>query len=126
MDVNGDKLMRLIAHYGKQKGYEEKSYLRAFTQDLQLNYTQWAAYTRGSQNLGIKIIDILINAFPNLNLNWLLKDDDQMFLGNSDIKTLNEPSSVEYGKPENAIMDKLEAIHNDIKQMQKNYNLSQN
>lgn len=124
MDVDGGKILALIAHYGKEKGYEEKSYLRAFTKDLELNYVQWSAYTRGSQNLGIKIIDTLINVFPNINLNWLLKDEGEMFLGQK-LLLSGEPPAPGYHK-DNAIMDKLEAMHKDILQMQKNYNLSQN
>jgi hypothetical protein len=126
MDINPKKILSIIEVYGKTKQIPEKSYIPRFCEDFDLNYKQWSAYARGSQAAGMKIVEFFIEIFPDLNLNWLLKDEEEMFVTSFKIKCLNEPSSLEYDKPEKAIMDKLEAIHNDIKQMQKNYNLSQN
>lgn len=79
MDVTGSKFKRLIEIYGISKGYPEKSHLPKFCEDFDLNYTQWNTYCRGKQNVGVKIIDILLDIFPNLNLNWFLKDEGDIF-----------------------------------------------
>jgi hypothetical protein len=80
MNVDSEKIKMLIEHYGKLKGYPQKSYLMKFAEDFELNYNQWNAYTRGQQVIGLKIIHILMEVFPDLNLNWLLKDDYNMFV----------------------------------------------
>lgn len=126
MEINGSKIMRLIEHYGKEKGFEEKHYLRGFTNELGLNYTQWSAYTRGSQNLGIKVIDQLMQIFPDLNLNWLLKDDHEMFLSDVIGKVADPEAKYMVNKASDPIMSKLEAIHNDLNKMAETYKMSHN
>jgi hypothetical protein len=81
MYVPGDKIAQLIDHYGKSKGYPAKSYLKNFTKDFELNYNQWNSYCNqnGGDNAGIKVLGVLLKIFPDLNLNWLFKDDYNMF-----------------------------------------------
>jgi hypothetical protein len=62
-----------------------------FCKDFDLNYNQWNAYTRGAQVVGNKITLRLMEIFPNLNLNWLLKDtDSNMFIGEADSYSSNQ------------------------------------
>jgi len=79
MNVESEKIKMLVEYYGKLKGYPEKSYLKKFAEDNNLNYNQWNAYTRGTQALGLKIIHTLMDVFPDLNMNWFLKNDYNMF-----------------------------------------------
>ena len=120
MDVKGSKIRALVEYYGQQKGYEEKSYLVKFTDDFSLNYKQWSNYLRGNQNVGIKIVDFLIEVFPELNMNWLLKDSGEMFHNSNLLPQLQEPTT-EYKKEidNKAIWMKLEEIHKDIKNLKK-------
>jgi hypothetical protein len=76
---SSEKLKKLVEYYGKLKGYPEKSYLKMFTDDHDLNYNQWNAYTRGAQVVGSKIVQTLMDIFPSLNMNWYLKEDYNMF-----------------------------------------------
>ena len=118
MQIDGQKIQDLIAHYGKLHNVPEKSYLVRFTDDFQLNYKQWSAYTRGDQNLGIKIIDQLMDIFPELNLNWFLKDIGDMFIVKNYAEKeaeLQIASDVEITKITNEmLMEKLELMHYDI------------
>lgn len=108
MVVEGDKIKELIADYSKGKGYPEKSYVTQFCEDFSLNYKQWNAYCNGSQDLGIKIIQILMDIFPNLNLNWLLKDDSSKYL---DSNYVLEPKNIYQKEVSNEmLMNKLENI----------------
>ncbi|UOX35283.1 hypothetical protein LXD69_07130 [Flavobacterium sediminilitoris] len=75
MNIEGEKIKQLISNYGAARNYPEKSYVVMFCEDNNLNYKQWSAYISGTQNLGIKIIDILMDIFPDLDLNWLLKNN---------------------------------------------------
>lgn len=127
MEVDGLKIFALMAHYGKSKGYAEKSYVSTFCEDFDLNYKQWSAYTRGAQNMGMKIIDRLIEIFPKLNLNWLLKDDGYMF-NDFDMPLIVAEPGTPYGQSafEKEVLSKLNAMHQDIKHMKDNYRLSQN
>jgi hypothetical protein len=80
MNEYGEKIKELIEFYGNAKGYAKKSHTLLFCEDYNLNYVQWGSYSRGTQKLGIKIIQDLVNIFPNLNLNWFLKDEPNMFM----------------------------------------------
>lgn len=111
MTIDGDKIKQLISQYGKGKGYPEKSYVVRFCEDFKLNYKQWNAYCSGTQNLGLKIIEVLMDIFPDLNLNWLLKDEENVFLNASEV---SEPNK-KYGLVSNEmLMDKLESIQNQL------------
>lgn len=116
MYVDGDKIKSLIVVYGKEKGYPEKSYVAMFCEDFQLNYNQWNAYTRGAQNVGTKILQQLMEIFPNLNLNWLLKEDENRFVSNEKHLELNEPQ-IKYDQNVSNLdlMMKLEEIHSFLK-----------
>jgi len=124
MDINPHKIYTLIEQYGKAKNIPEKSYIPRFCEDFNVNYKQWSAYCRGTQPVGLKIVDFLIDIFPNLNLNWLLKDEAAIFNEDNSPLYVREPG-VSYGKDKD-IMAKLEAMHKDILQLKQNYNLSQN
>lgn len=116
MYVQGDKIKSLIVVYGKEKGYPEKSYVAMFCDDFNLNYNQWNAYTRGAQKVGTKIIQQLMEIFPNLNLNWLLKDDESKFVTEENTSIVAD-TKTKYG--ENItnldLMMKLEEIHLTLK-----------
>lgn len=121
MYVDGEKFISLVAVYGKDKGYPEKSYLPMFCKDFDLAYNQWYAYTKGKQVVGIKIIHRIIEIFPNINLNWFLKDDPNMFTHESDVLILEEPKAIYNKKVTNEdLMTKLEEIQNDLKKQLKN------
>jgi len=119
MDVSGKKFKRLIEIYGIGKGYPEKSYLPKFCEDFNLNYTQWNTYCRGKQNIGVKIIDILLEVFPNLNLNWFLKDEGEIFTSEEEnTMVINEPNT-EYSKKieKEDLYEKMDEILVEIKKM---------
>lgn len=90
MYVPAEKIMALIEFYGKSKGYPAKSYLKKFTEDWNLNYNQWQAYVTDSANAGIKVLGVLMEIFKDLNLNWVFKDDYNMFQ-NQIINMVAEP-----------------------------------
>lgn len=116
MTIEGEKIMALIEVYGKQKEYPEKSYIPKFCKDFELNYVQWFSYTKDQQNPGIKIIYILMNIFPNLNLNWLLKSEGSMFLSPESCIEVAEPATNYVKQVSNLdLMNKLEEIHRDLK-----------
>lgn len=118
MNVDGEKIRQLIEHYGTQKKYEPKTKLRRFCEDFDLNYIQWSSYIKGTQNLGIKIIHVLMNIFPSLNLNWFLKDEGQMFTSEEKVLVLNEPKA-EYSKKieKEDLYEKLDEILVEIKKI---------
>lgn len=80
MNIDGEKIKQLIEIYGETKGYAKKSHLSLFCDDHDLNYKQWTAYCRNTQKLGLKIIYDLITIFPDLNLNWLFKDQGEILI----------------------------------------------
>jgi hypothetical protein len=118
MNIDGWKIKKLIEAYGIEKGYEVKSYLPKFCEDNNLNYIQWNAYTRGAQTLGIKIVYLLIDIFPDLNLNWLMKDDVNVFIGNENVPVIKEPAPKPAKKIEQQdIYDKLDDILIELKKV---------
>lgn len=118
MSITKEKIKELIEVYGFRKDYPEKSHLKRWCEDFEFNYTQWNAYTRGSQKIGVKIVEQLIDIFPELNLNWLLKDEPNMFIeeiaGN---KVILKESIVIYNKEITNLdlMNKLEQIEKEVK-----------
>ncbi|MEO8532823.1 MAG: hypothetical protein ABI441_03700 [Flavobacterium sp.] len=116
MNIEGSKIKALIDHYGLEKGYPEKSYTAKFCEDFDVNYIQWRAYTRNTQKAGIKIIYFLMDVFPDLNMNWLLKDERNMFLsqvGNTQVS--ERPTNIKKEVTNSDIMKKLIEIHRDLK-----------
>jgi hypothetical protein len=79
MYVDGAKIKELIWDWGKERNLPEKSYISKFCEDNSLSYNQWSAYTRGAQNIGIKILEVLYKIFPNINFNWLLKNSPEKY-----------------------------------------------
>ena len=121
MYIDGAKIKSLISTYGKNRGYPEKSYTAMFCKDFELNYNQWNAYTRGAQVIGPKITQKLMEVFPNLNLNWFFKEDQNMFVGEkTETVTVKEPEPV-YQKeitPED-IFYKMEEMLIELKALNK-------
>lgn len=108
MNIEQDKIKALIEAHGKSKGYEEKSYTVRFCEDFNLNYVQWGSYARGTQKAGIKIIYHLMSFFPKLNLNWLLKDDPNMFL---ETNLVSEPEELYTKTTEERIYSKKDLLN---------------
>jgi len=123
MNVDGEKIKQLIEVYGVSKGYSEKSYLPKFCEDFNVNYTQWNAYCRGSQKMGTKIIDLLIDVFPDINLNWLLKEEKNMFTDKENPTVVLKEPETKYFKRKignEDIYDKLDDILEELKRQNKN------
>ena len=116
MNVQGEKIRTLIEVWGKEKGYPPKSYLSMFCEENDVNYSQWNAHIGGRQVAGTKIIDKLMHVFPDLNMNWFLKDESNMFISEKRETILNEPPA-KYAKPVTTkdLMNKLEELHLDLK-----------
>jgi len=110
MYVDGSKIKVLVEAYGNKMGYPEKSHLAKFCEDFDLNYNQWSAYSRGAQVIGTKIVQRLMEIFPEVDLNWLLRENSDEILPDM----VKEPAEVYQKSSEKQIMDKLELIHQDI------------
>jgi hypothetical protein len=118
MYIEGEKIKSLISIYGKSQEYPEKSYTAMFCKDFDLNYNQWNAYTRGAQVVGNKITLKLMDIFPDLNLNWLLKDEKNMFSGSENVPVIKEPAPKPAKKIEKQdIYDKLDDILIELKKV---------
>jgi hypothetical protein len=119
MNVEGHKIRTLIEIYGKERNYLPKEYLSRFCKDNDVNYSQWNAYIGERQVVGTKILDLLMYVFENLNMNWLLKDDPNIFIGQINVIGVNEETTI-YNKTQKKItnedlMRKLEELENEIK-----------
>lgn len=115
MHVDGWKIKKLIEDYGRTKGYAEKSYVAKFSEDFKLNYNQWNAYTRGAQNIGTKVIQFLMDVFPDLDLNWLLKKEAEQYPESQQMEILEEPRTNTI-TPE-IIYKKLQEMHKEIRKL---------
>lgn len=111
MNVEPEKIKQIISRYGQSKGYPEKSYTAKFCEDFDLNYNQWNAYTRGAQDIGIKVINFLMEKFPDTDMNWLLKKEITVF------DSVSEPREFYEEITNEAIMVKLNQIHHDLKKI---------
>lgn len=117
MYVPGEKISQLIAYYGKSKNYSAAKYLKKFTEDHNLNYTQWSAYCKpNGENAGIKVLAVLIKIFPQLNLNWVFKDDYNM-METDPLSMVSEPDGYSKQNYEKVLLEldrlknKLDSIH---------------
>lgn len=126
MTIPGDRILALISHYGKVRGYAEKSYLTQFTEENELNYGQWSNYTRNAQSTGPKVLEAILKIFPEINLNWLIKGEGEMFL-NDGYKGIAEPAA-NYSKAsfETEVLQRLEALQIDMKSLKDGYKMSDN
>jgi hypothetical protein len=115
MYVDGNKIKVLVEAYGKEKGYPEKSYMAKFCEDFDLNYNQWNAYSRGAQVIGTKIVQRLMEIFPEVDLNWLLKENEPGKVTDM----VHEPKETYMNDSEKKIMQKLEIIHKEILSLKK-------
>lgn len=125
MIVKGEKIRELIEDYGKANSIAEKSVLRQFSENFELNYTQWSNYIRGEQNLGLKPIEKLMEIFPNMNLNWLLRDEGEKYINLNTNYSANEQPTLRVADNESEalqkitleiIYEKLQLMHQDIKE----------
>lgn len=125
MTIDNEKLKRLVAHYGETRNYPVKSYLPMFCEDNGLNYIQWNTYLRGAQKIGMKIVYDLLNIFPNLNLNWLFKDEENMFLINEyenndeEIHVVNEIDTKYSTEIVDELYKKVEVLSKRMKEINK-------
>lgn len=120
MNVDGEKIRQLVKVYGQLRDYPEKSYLAKFCDDFDLNYNQWNNYTRNGQAIGIKIIHQLVDIFPELNLNWFMKNEGPMFL-DENMAVVEEPGEKYLKEITPAdVMKKLDQIHFDVKLIRTN------
>lgn len=125
MDIEKGRVVALIEHYRKAKEYPEKSWLKGFCADNSLNYNQWHTLLKSDKGVGIKIIDILVNIFPNVNLNWLLKGEGEMFTDGKMV--VSEPASTYLKTPfEKEVIQRLEAVQNELKTLKETYRISEN
>lgn len=125
MTIDNEKLKLLINHYGSTREYPVKSYVPMFCEDNNLNYIQWNTYLRGAQKIGIKIVYDLLNIFPDLNLNWLFKDEENMFLVNEyeipvhNLDTVNEIDTKYSPEIVDELYKRLEAMSHKMKEINK-------
>lgn len=91
MEISPDKIKKLIDLYGMIHDYPKKSYVVFFCGDNDLNYNQWNNYLRGKQAIGMKVISDLMMIFPDLNMNWLFKDEGFVF----NVKLVNTVDSTD-------------------------------
>ena len=75
MVIDARKIKAVIEYYGQIKNYPEKSYITKFCEDFKLNYKQWSALCSGNLPGGYKVVDIFLDIFPNIDTNWLIKND---------------------------------------------------
>lgn len=125
MDIEKDRVIALIQHYKREKGYPDKSWLSAFCSDHNLNYNQWYTLLKSDKGVGIKIIDLLVNIFPTLDLNWLLKGEGSMFTKGQ--TELSEPSASYIKTPfEKEVIQRLEVMQSELKTLKETYRISEN
>lgn len=97
----GEKLKEVI----KQK----YSSIRDFADKKEMNYSQVSQYLHG-RKISIEFLFILIEEFPELDLNWLLRDED--FVEN----TVNEkPSTYKIPLKNDEIINKTIDLLLDLK-----------
>lgn len=113
MTIKGENILALIAYYSKIKGYPQRSFIVNFCRDFDFNYNQWNAYVVEKQKIGIKPIFDIIKIFPHVNLNWLFKNEGEMFLDKTPTENSNIP---DYLKEENKEIN-LEDIYKEIQHL---------
>lgn len=120
MVVNPDKIKAVIKHWGNIKGIPEKSHLTRFAEEYDLNYKQWAAFCNGGQTAGYKVVDVFMDIFPSMDMNYLIKEEipanaDMFDLSTSKFLILQEPNENYKSISNNQLYLKLEEIHFEIK-----------
>ncbi|MFN3667458.1 MAG: hypothetical protein ACK4S0_14940, partial [Sediminibacterium sp.] len=75
----------------------------------------------GNQKAGSKVVDVFIHIFPNMDVNYLIKDSipvnaDFFNSSKSEVSVVNEPQEpIKKLITNEQIFTKLEAIHFDLK-----------
>lgn len=94
----GKKLKVLIAtKYKSNKLFAEKH---------GMNYTQLSNYLNDNVPPSLKLVGIVLNDFPEVDLNWLLREAE-----NAELNHLNE-TNADYKRPmdNDEIIDKMEGL----------------
>lgn len=68
MTLKGSGVGERLELYIRNKGYD----IKTFAKEYDINYNSLIPITSGKRKLGIKILDKIAAAFPDLNINWLL------------------------------------------------------
>lgn len=93
MKIDANKIRLLIDKYGEINNIPKSKRLSRFTEDNNLNYKQWAAVLNGAQDAGAVAVDIFMDIFPDIDLNWFIKDIKNDYLEeNKSIIKLEEPA----------------------------------
>lgn len=104
MKIEPSKIKELIDKYGEINQIPERKRLKRFTEDHELNYKQWAAFVNGGQDAGYKVVDIFMDIFPDIDLNWFIKDEEgYKYEIEEKINLVNEPSTEKIEKPKKEI-----------------------
>ncbi|MFL9844704.1 hypothetical protein [Flavobacterium rhizosphaerae] len=80
MQTTGERILYLIDHQGDN--------LTTFSKKTKIDYTSLSALTNNNRKLGATLIKRIAEYIPNLNLNWLLLGQGEVFIG----KNANEDS----------------------------------
>ena len=119
MKIEPSKIKELIDKYGDIHDIPKSKRLKRFTEDNGLNYKQWAAFVNGGQDAGYKVVDIFMDIFPDLDLNWFIKDIEiDNYKTVDKLHILGEPS--EKPKKEisnNQIFTKLNEVLMEVKKI---------
>lgn len=80
MEISKEKIQILVNLYGLIHNHPKKSCLKLFCSENNLNYNQWNAHIGGRQVIGLKIVFKLMEIFPDLNMNWLFKNEGNVLV----------------------------------------------
>ncbi len=83
--------------------------LRDLAEKLDMNYSQLSQYVNGKK-ISIEFLLKIIQEFPEVDLNWLLRDND---LGTDSVKESDETYRAVLNNEQ--IIDKIEVLINDLK-----------
>ena len=73
--ISGKKIEEIAIWYCQSKGYKRYSFKR-FCNDFDFNYAEFTDYKNERKNNN-KVVFTFLELFPNLNMNWLLKDEEK-------------------------------------------------
>lgn len=83
--------------------------LRDLAEKLDMNYSQLSQYVNGKK-ISIEFLLKIIQEFPEVDLNWLLRDNDP---GTDSVKESDETYRAVLNNEQ--IIDKIEVLINDLK-----------
>ena len=82
--------------------------ISAFAEEINMNYTQVLNYINGNNRPSMEFIFILIEKFPETNLNWLFKNDEHQTLIESSPTSASQENTEE-------IIGKIESLLSILK-----------